>query len=83
MSWKDWTTYGCDHVFTRQELEPINNIEIYRWAKFCVHGDVDADENMTPPIHYRANSVLTWKRAISYSMVNRNSPGMRLLKLAT
>ena len=74
MSWRDGTTYGRDHDFTRQELEPINNIEIYRWAKFRVYGDADADENMSPPIHYRANSVLAWKRAISYSMVNRNMP---------
>jgi hypothetical protein len=26
MSWKDGTTYGHDHVFTREELEPITNI---------------------------------------------------------
>ena len=62
MSWKDGSTYGRDHVFIRQELEPINNIEIYCWAKFRVYGDADADKNMTPPIHYRAHSVLAWKR---------------------
>ena len=74
MSWRDGTTYGRDHVFTREELEPITNIQIYRWSKFRVYGDADVDENMSPPIHYRVNSVLAWKRAISYSMVNRNMP---------
>lgn len=72
ISWRDGLTYDKNHQFSFDELKNITAEDIYRWAKFRVYGDPDADEGVCPPIHYRVNSVLGWKRAISYSMPNNN-----------
>ena len=46
-----------------------NQMIVLPWT--LVAGSADADEGITSP-HYRVNSVLAWKRAISYSMVSNN-----------
>lgn len=72
MSSQDGITYSRDHNFTRDQLEPITANEFYRWCKFQAYGNDDANKGIMPPVHYRVNAVLAWKRAISYSMVNNN-----------
>ena len=72
MSFRDGIHYGREHNFTREELEPISAIEFYKWCKYHEYGDTDADEGISPPLHFRVKSVLAWKKAISYSMTNNN-----------
>jgi hypothetical protein len=48
--------------------------DVYRWAKFRIYGDPDANEGTEPPRFYRLHSVLAWKRAISHFMPNNNVP---------
>ena len=70
MSFRDGIACDCNHEFTREQHEPLTALDFYRWCKHHVYGNADADEGVSPPLHYRVNSVLAWKRAISYSMVN-------------
>ena len=74
MKWKDDVDYLTFHQFTREQLLPITAEELYKWAKFCIHGNVKADEEVTPTVNYRVNSVLVWKRSISYFMPNYHMP---------
>ena len=70
MSFRDGIAYDYNHEFTREQLEPITALHFYRWCKHRIYGNADADKGVSPPLHYRMNSVLAWKQAISYSMVN-------------
>jgi hypothetical protein len=72
MGWIEGVPFPRQQTFSRVQLESITADQVYRWAKLRVYGDPDADEGITQPIHYRVNSVLGWKRAISYSMINTN-----------
>ena len=68
LSWRDGRIYEKTHQFTQTDLQSITADQIYRWAKFRIYGDPDADEGTVPPQHYRLHSVLGWKRSISYFM---------------
>ena len=81
MTWKTHQPYLKGHVLSHQQLLEISAEEIYHWVKFRVYGDPDADEGVCPPIHYCVNSVLGWKRAISYSMPNNNMQWNEIAKV--
>jgi hypothetical protein len=72
MTYRNARNYPSGHCFSREELEPITADELYRWTKHRVYGNEAVDEGTVPPVHYRASTVLSWKRAISYYMVNNN-----------
>jgi hypothetical protein len=74
MSWKDGTTYGHDHVFTREELEPITNIagqssasmEMRMLMRTCPRHFITG---LIPCWHGREQSLTPWPIGIC--------PGMR------
>ena len=61
MSFRDGIACDCNHEFTREQHEPLTALDFYRWCKHHVYGNADADEGVSPPLHYRVNSVLAWK----------------------
>lgn len=72
----NWLRPGSN--FTNEtELTPailagITAQDFYRWCKFRVYDDPDANELITPPNQYRHNSVLAWKKHVSFFMPNSN-----------
>ena len=71
MSWRNRRDYPRrGYTFTREQLEPITADEYYRWNKFKIYDDPDADETILPPVNYRVNTVMGWKKAVSSFMVN-------------
>jgi hypothetical protein len=72
MSWRYGRSYGCDHDFTKEESEFLTSSDFYRLCKFHIFGEPDANEGVSPPLHYCLNTMLAFKQAISYSMVNND-----------
>ena len=70
MSWRYHVPYLRDYELTQDDLQRITDNEIVRWAKHRIYGDADADDAIDPPLHYRHNSVLNWKKALSFFMPN-------------
>ena len=53
MSWRDGVKYSKGTTFPPETRLSITAMELYRWAKFRVYGDPEADENVVPPKNYR------------------------------
>ena len=70
MSHKDGQNYDKEHEFTQQELAAITPMDLLRWMCLKVYGKEEPvpDDN---PIEGRSNSLLYWKKAISFFMPNR------------
>lgn len=70
MSHRDGQSYGKDHEFTQQELAAITPTDLHRWMCFKVYGkeEPSPDDN---PVEGRSNSLLYWKKSISFFMPNR------------
>ena len=64
--------YAPGHTWTRRELLAITPEKIMRYCKRKIYGDEDADPDEDPPVHHRRNSVLYWKKAWSYFMLDRD-----------
>ncbi len=62
--------YPRGHDFTQDDLKGITADEIVRWAKHRIYGNPDADDAVDPPLNHRHNSVLNWKKALSFFMPN-------------
>jgi hypothetical protein len=74
MDWKLQRVHMKNHTFTREQLLSISDRDIYRWMKHRIYGDEEAAEASAPPLYYRHNSVLFWKKAISHYMPNSHMP---------
>ena len=72
MSWRDGATYDSSTVFTPAMVKDVTAQEFYRWCKFRVYGDPDADETITPPLYVRHNTVMADKKCCSFFMENQN-----------
>jgi hypothetical protein len=72
MNFRDGTmSYTIDTVFDPvTQLGTITPEEIVRWMKFKAYGDPDAPSTANP-IKARANSLMQYKKAISYFMPNK------------
>jgi hypothetical protein len=70
MSHRDGVNYTKDHEFTQQELAAITPPELERWMCKKVYGKEEPGANNNP-IQGRSNSILYWKKAISFFMPNR------------
>ena len=81
MSWRDGVTYEKNHQFSSDQLENVTAQDIYRWAKFRVYGDPDADEGVSPPIHYRVNLSLAGSVLLAIPCPATTCSGTRLPKL--
>ena len=69
MAHRDGQNYYKDHEFTQQELAGITPMELTRWMCLKVYGKEEPhpDDN---PIEGHSNSILYWKKAISFFMPN-------------
>jgi len=74
MSWKDHVTYPRGHEFSQQDIQGITADEIVCWAKWHVYGSAEANDGVEPPVFYRHNYALNWKKQISYFMPNNHLP---------
>lgn len=74
MDWKLQRVHMKKHTFTREQLLSISDRDIYRWMKHRIYGDEEAAEASAPPLYYRHNSVLFWKKAIFHYMPNSHMP---------
>ena len=51
-----------------------------RYLKIKIYGDKDANHDKDPPIHHRRNSVLFWKKAWLYFMLDQNHQWSEITK---
>jgi hypothetical protein len=77
MSHRDGQSYAKDYDFSQQELAAITPTELVQWVCHKVYGkgEPDEDDNL---IEGRSNSLLYWKKAISFSCRIINKHGMPL-----
>ena len=64
--------YDASTTFTPQIVSGITANDFYRWCKFRVYDDPDADETITPPVRHRDGTVAGWKKHVSHFMSNQN-----------
>ena len=77
MSWRDGASYAKDHEFTQQQLGAITPEEIHRWMCLKVYGMEEPGPGDNPT-EGRSNSLLYWKKALSFFMPN-NGPAWNVL----
>ena len=72
MSHRNGQNYHKDHEFTQQELAGIMLMELKCWMCLKVYGKEEpgSDDN---PIEGHSNSLLYWKKDISFFMPNRQT----------
>ena len=63
-----------EHKWTKRELKAVTPDKIMKYLKMKIYGKEDADPDVDPPIYHRRNSVLYWKKAWSYFMIDQNTP---------
>ena len=63
--------FPADHVFTREEKLAVTPEKIVQYLKIQVYGTADARPDIDPPLHHRSNTILYWKKAWSYFMINK------------
>jgi hypothetical protein len=61
----DKASFAKDHDFSQQELAAITPTELVWWMCHKVHGKEEPVENDNP-IEGHSNSLLYWKKAISF-----------------
>ena len=72
MSHRDSQNYHKDHEFTLQELAGIMLMELTWWMCLKVYGKEEPGPDDSP-IEGRSNSILYWKKAISFFMPNHQT----------
>ena len=65
--------YDEEHDFSIQELGRITPHDVYRWLAFKAYGNEDPGPD-DKPTRARSDSLMYWKKALSYFMPNRISP---------
>ena len=63
-----------EHKWTKRELKAITPDKIMKYLKMKIYGKEDDDPDVDPPVYHCRNSVLYWKKAWSYFMIDRNTP---------
>ena len=67
MRWRDNADYEADHVFTVEQRNAVQPIEIARYLKFKAYGNADASSSDLPTVG-RASSLEHYKKCISKFM---------------
>ena len=67
MRWRDNADYEADHVFTVEQRNAVQPIEIARYLKFKAYGNADARSSDLPTVG-RASSLEHYKKCISKFM---------------
>ena len=65
MRWKDRINYPMDYIFSIQDLSRVVPRDVYRWLCFKVYG-TDEPGHDEKPIYGTSNSMMTYKKHISY-----------------
>jgi hypothetical protein len=77
------TTYKKNHEFTDEQLHDVTHEEVLNWFKFKCFGTVSPLYDDKLKAKYRKDSVLYWKKALSYFLSNaqtRSDEMNRLIK---
>ena len=74
-------TYRPGHKWSRADLKKVTPDKIVVLVKQEVYGDADADPDEAPPVHHRANTILYWKKAWSYFMLDQGTPWSDVAKI--
>jgi len=69
MRYSNSIAYPNDYEFSVEELVRITPDDIYNWMCYKIYGTEDPDPNESP-ILGSSNSLLSWKKHISYFMIN-------------
>ena len=64
MRWRNNADYEADHVFTVEQRNVVQPIEIARYLKFTAYGNADASSSDLPTVG-RASSLEHYKKSIS------------------
>ena len=72
--------YRPGHKWRKSELLAITPEKIMRYLLIKIYGDEDANFDEDPPLHHRRNSVLFWKKAWSYFMLDQNHQWSEITK---
>jgi hypothetical protein len=70
----DGRSFGPDHVWTNDELLAVTPEILVRYIKIKVYDCENAQPDIDPPLHHRASTILFWKKAWSYFMLNQITP---------
>lgn len=70
MRFRDNIEYDDDHTFSLEELQQITPRDIVRWFNFKLYRNPDPSVGDLP-IHGRSNSLLYYKKALSFFMPHR------------
>ena len=68
------------HKWTKRELKAVTPDKIIKYLNKKIYGKVDVKHDVEPPIYHRQNSVLFWKKAWSYFMLDQNTPWSEVAK---
>ena len=71
MSWRDEEDNENDHEFTQEQLAAVTASEVAGWFNYKVYGTPTPGRN-DRPTQGRANSLLHYKKSLSWFMPNRN-----------
>ena len=71
MQYNDNVQYEDDFVFTPEHLGEVQARDVVAWFNFRAYGkDLPSDDDR--PTHARSNTLLYWKKALSYHFPNKN-----------
>ena len=73
--------YREGHKWSTKQLKAITPNKITDFIKECVYGDVNAKPDEDPPIHLRTNTILMWKKAWSYFMLDQGTAYSEVAKV--
>ena len=72
--------FAPDHKWSKRELKAVTPEKIFTYLKIKIYGSADADPENDPPLHHRRNTVLYWKKAWSYFMLDQMTPWSEIAK---
>jgi hypothetical protein len=74
MSFVHGQAYQPDHVWTDDDLIAVTPKIIVWYIKIKVYGSENVQPDVQPPLNYQSSTVLFWKKAWSYFMLNQITP---------
>ena len=72
--------FAKDHKFTKRELKAVTPEKIMKYLKVRIYGNENADPDVDPPLFHRKNTILYWKKAWSYFMIDSATPWSEVAK---
>ena len=66
--------YWPDHMWTNDELLAVTPKILLWYIKIKVYDSENAQPDVQPPLNYQSNTVLFWKKAWSYFMLDQITP---------